>query len=70
MKQNKNAGGAAGVAGDELSVLKTQGMTANTSAGLKTYSNVIAKITDPTDGAEDGEIDFRLLKSRHRNQHI
>ncbi len=63
MKQNKSAGFAAGVAGDALSVLKTQGMTTNTGSGLKTYANVLAKITDPTDGAEDGEIDFRLIKA-------
>ena len=63
MKQNKNAGFAAGVAGDQLSVLNTQGMTANTSVGLKTYANVLAKITDPTDTAEHGEIDFRLIKA-------
>jgi len=63
MKQNKNAGFAAGVAGDQLSVLNTQGMTTNTGSGLKTYANVLAKITDPTDGAEDGEIDFRLIKA-------
>ena len=63
MKQNKAVGTVAGVAGDQLSVLNTQGMTTNTGSGLKTYANVLAKITDPTDSAEHGEIDFRLIKA-------
>ncbi len=61
MKQNKNGGFAAGLAGDKLSVLQTQGMTGNVSAGLKTYANVVASIRDANDGAEEGQIDFRLM---------
>jgi len=63
MKQNKNAGFAAGVAGDQLSVLKTMGMSTNTGAGLKTYANVLTSIIDPSDGNEDAEMDFKLVKA-------